>query len=447
MKAASRAGIVVAAVATLTLWCPELGAQDWAQFLGPDGDGTSTQTGLLREWPASGPEVLWTKSLGRGYGGPVIKAGRAYILDRDDAVGDVMRCIDMRTGEELWSYAYDSPGELPFPGSRSVPVVDERHVYSVGPNGDLYCIDINTRQPVWNKNVWTDFGGGDLPTWGISQCPVIYGDMLIVASQAPDAGVVAYNKLTGAVVWKTPSLGNIGYSSPVVLKLHGEDQIVFVNSSNNPFGGGGVEGTKGVVVGLDPRSGRELWRYADWDCHIQVASPADAGDNRLLIVGGYERGATMIRVEKAADGTFSTRELYTTLDFGDQTKPALIHNGHAYAQYFTNNKREGLVCMDLSDGTIKWKTGRNPNFDRGSMILADGLILATDGLRSLYLIEPDITAFKPIAKTDMLGEGGASMEGMSAVGGASQNWGPMALSDGRLLVRDQRGMVCLKITR
>jgi hypothetical protein len=294
--------------------------------------------------------------------------------------------------------------------------------------------------------VWKDFGGENLPIWGISQCPVIYGDLLVIASQAPQAGVVAYNKLTGDVVWKTPNLGNESYSSPKVLKIHGADQIVYVTSSTNPFGGRRGEKTMGNVVGMDPHTGNVLWKYSNWDCHIQVPCAVDAGDNRLLIAGGYERGATMIRVNRNADGSFDTSELFTTLDFGDQTKPPLLHNGYFYAQYYTNNKREGLVCMDM-EGKIRWKTGRNPNFDRGSLILADGLLLATDGLKTLYLIEPDPTAFKPIAKASLLGEGGASTEGMSAVGGASQNWAPMALADGKLLVRDQGRMLCLKVTQ
>jgi len=428
----------------------DLKAQDWPQFLGPDRNHTSPQKGLLRSWPESGPEVLWSVNVGRGYGGPVVKNGNVYLLDRDDEEGDVMRCFDLQTGDELWKFSYDSPGELPFPGSRSVPVVDDRHVYSCGPNGDLYCIDIRTHRPVWQKNVWTDFGGKNLPTWGISQCPLIYGDLLVIASQAPDAGVVAYNKLTGDVVWQTVKLGSAtvtdNYVSPKVVKIYGEDHIVLVTSSTNTFRNQNANITMGNVTGLDPRTGNILWQYANWECHISVPCPVDAGDNRLLIVGGYERGATMIQINRKADGTFETSELFTTLDFGDQTKPPLLHNGYFYAMYRTNSKSDGLVCMDM-EGKIQWKTGRNPNFDRGSMILADGLILATDGLSSLYLIEPDPTAFKPISKAAPLREGGASTEGMSAVGGSTQNWGPMALADGKLLIRDQSRMLCVKVAQ
>jgi outer membrane protein assembly factor BamB len=440
---------ILIVITLLIASCQMITAQDWPQFLGPDRNSISPQKGLLRSWPESGPEVLWSVNIGIGYGGPVVKAGKIYLLDRDDEVADIMRCFSLQTGEELWKFSYDAPGTLPFPGSRSVPIVDDRHVYSCGTNGDLYCIDIQTHKPVWNKNVWTDFGGKNLPTWGISQCPLIYGDLLIIASQAPNAGVVAYNKLNGDIVWQTPKIGDAtitdNYVSPTVVKIDGEDHIVLITSSTNTFRSqGGV--TMGNVVGVDPRTGKILWQYSNWHCHISVPSAVDAGNNRLLIVGGYERGATMIKVNRKADGTFETTEVFTTEEFGDQTKPPVLHKGYFYAMYRTNSKREGLVCMNM-DGKIMWKTGRNPNFDRGSMILADGLLLATDGLSTLYLIEPDSTMFKALSKAAVLKEGGASTEGMSAVGGSTQNWGCMALADGKLIIRDQSRMICVKVIK
>jgi hypothetical protein len=198
------------------------------------------------------------------------------------------------------------------------------------------------------------------------------------------------------------------------------------------------------VTRIDLRTGKILWQHIGWDCHITSACAVDAGENKLLFAGGYNLGAMMIRVDKKSDGTFETVELFRTTDFGDQTKPPLFHNGYFYAMYRTNQKREGLVCMNM-DGEIMWKTGRNPDFDRGSMILADGLILATDGLQTLYLIEPDPTAFKPISKAAILREGGVPTEGMSTMGGSTQNWAPITLADGKLLIRDQNRMLCVKV--
>ena len=422
-------------------------AQDWPQYLGPNRNSMSDQKGILRSWPENGPEVLWTVNVGRGYGGPVVKNGKVYLLDRDDEVGDNLMCFDFSSGKELWNFGYEAPGSVMFPGSRSVPAVDGNYVYSCGHNGDLYCIDINTHKPVWNKNIWTDFGGDRLPIWAITQCPLIYGDLLIIASQAPEAGVVAYDKLTGDIVWKTPNLVNESYASPSVVKIDGEDHIVMVISSTNPIGNRELPQTLGNIVGIKPLTGEILWEYKEWECHISVPSAVDAGNNKVLVVGGYELGAVMIEVKKQADGSYGTTEVFRTEEFGDQTKPPLLIDGYFYAQYGTNSRRDGLVCMSM-DGKIMWKTKREPGFNKGSMILADGLILATDGAKALYLIEPDPSEFKPLASAEVLAEGGTNSEGIALrVGGSTQNWAPIALADGKLLIRDQNRLMCVKVAQ
>lgn len=121
---------------------------DWPQFLGTARNGVSMQKGILRSWPEEGPEVLWIAEVGIGFGGPVVKDGKTYLLDRDDGVGDKIRCLNLPDGKELWSFSYNAPGSVMFPGSRSVPIVDGNYVYSCGPYGDLYCIDITTHQPI-----------------------------------------------------------------------------------------------------------------------------------------------------------------------------------------------------------------------------------------------------------------------------------------------------------
>ena len=421
-----------------------LGA-DWPQYLGPNRNSTSTEKGILRSWPENGPEVLWTADVGAGFGGPVVKNGKVYLLDRNDKVGDTMRCFDLSSGKELWNYGYKAPGTVMFPGSRSVPIVDGNYVYSCGHNGDLYCININTHKPVWNKNVWTDFGGNELPIWAITQCPLIYGDLLILLSQAPGAGAVAYNKFTGDVVWKTPNLGNESYASPSIVKIDGKDHVVMVIASTNPIGHRELPQTLGNIVGIDPLTGKTLWEFKQWKCHISVPSAVDAGNNKVLVVGGYELGTVMLEVKKQADGNYAAIEVFRTEEFGDQTKPPILYNGYFYAQYGTNSRRDGLACMSM-DGRIMWKTKRDPDFNKGSMILVDGLLLATDGATKLYLIEPNPSGFKPIASAELFTKGGTKSEGIALrVGGATQNWAPLALSDGKLLIRDQSQLKCVKV--
>lgn len=421
-------------------------AQDWPQLNGPDRNGISPQKGILKTWPQSGPEVLWKVNIGIGYGGPVIKGDKAYLLDRDDKVGDKLRCFDMNSGKELWSFAYDAPGSVMFPGSRSVPAIDGNRVYSCGPYGQLYCVDTDTHKPVWNKNIWTDFGGERIPQLAISQCPLIYEDLVIVATQAPPACVVDYNKMTGEMKWKTASIGGTGYVSPMLVKISGENQVVMISASAR--GGFGQAGSGAKVVGIEPLSGKILWEYSNFQCSIPVPGVTDAGENRVFITGGYNAGSALIKIEKKSDGTYGVTEVFRNMEVGSHTLPAILYNGNFYMQCSTNEKKDGLVCLGM-DGQVKWKTGREPIFERGSLVLADGVILSTDGLTNLYLIEPTPAAFKPIASANVLGSGGTDTgdQMASRVGGATQNWGPVALANGKLLIRDQGNLVCVKVVK
>lgn len=410
-----------------------INAQDWPQFLGPERNSTSPQKGLLRSWPEKGPEVLWNVNVGPGFGGPVIKDGKVYLLDRDDNTGDILRCLDFSNGKELWRFSYNSPGTVSYPGSRSVPSLDGTRIYSCGQYGDLYCIDINTHKPVWSKNILKGFGGTKMPVWAISQCPLIYGNLLIVSySKDFDAGVVAFNKLTGDLVWKTEAIGNETYASPSVAKIAGEDHIVMVFSSTNTYMHQDAKISKGKIIGLKPQTGKILWEYKDWEDMVQVAPAFDAGEGRIVAVGGYELGVVMLKVVKNADGSWGVKEIFKHNNFGEHTKPPILYNGYFYGQFSTNSRRDGLACMSM-DGKVMWITRRAPSFDKGSMILADGLILATDGNKTLYLIQPDPAGFKPLASAEMLKMG--------------QNWSPIALADGKLLIRDQSQLKCVKVIK
>jgi outer membrane protein assembly factor BamB len=170
---------------------------------------------------------------------------------------------------------------------------------------------------------------------------------------------------------------------------------------------------------------------------ISCAPLTEAGDNKFLIVGGYERGSTLIQVVKE-NGKYVAKELFVQNEFGDQTKPAIFIDGHFYAQYGTNNRRDGLCCMDLN-GNVLWKTKRAPNFDKGSMIYVDGLLLATDGADALYLIDPSPEGYKQLAKADLL-KSDIATEGRG-------NWAPLALADGMLLIRNHSKMMCVKVTK
>jgi outer membrane protein assembly factor BamB len=474
---------IITVIAALSVAC--VFAADWPQYYGPKRDATSAEKGILRTWPKEGPKVLWTALVNIGYGGPVVSGGKVYLLDRDDKVGDNLRCLDFSSGKDLWNFAYDAPGSFNHPGSRSVPTVDGDFVYTCGQLGDLYCINTSTHKPVWHKNVWTDFGGGssvpssgqpgggsrggapaggpagapggapasggaapggappsgggaprggasasaELPRWGITQNPLIYRNLLIVASQTSQAGVVAYDKLTGELKWKSPVLpGGVGYVTPSIVKVGGEDHLVMTMASQ----GFGRNSSGGSVNGIDPLSGKVLWTYGGWQCMIPIPHAVDAGDGRMLITGGYSAGSAMIKVDKKQDGSYGVTELFKNADFGAHTQPPILYKDHFYAPYTINERSDGFVCMSM-DGQVKWKTGENPLFNKGGSILVDGLLLSTDGNTMLYVIDPDPSGFKPLASAVLLEQG--------------ENWAPLALVDGKLLIRDQKQLKCVKVTQ
>jgi outer membrane protein assembly factor BamB len=419
---------LVAVMVVLSVSCAF--AADWPWIYGPLKNSTSDQKGLLRTWPAEGPKVLWTAPMGAGFGGPAVKNGQVYLLDRNEEVGDNLRVLDLASGKEVWNFAYDAPGQFMFAGSRTTPTLDGDHVYTSGPLGDLHAINIKTRKPVWRKNIWKDFGGGsELPRWAIVQNPLIHGDLVIAAPQTSQAGVVAYDKLTGELKWKSAPLSGLpGYVSPQIIKIGGEDHLVMIMASV----GRGRTARDGSVNGLDPRTGKVLWTYTGWQCAIPVPQPVDAGQGRVLVTGGYGAGSAMFKVEKKGDGSYGVTELFKNLDFGAHTQPPVLHKDHFYSHYTINERSDGLVAMNL-DGQIKWKTDQKPAFVRGGSILVDGLLLTTDGNTKLYLVDPDPTGFKPIASVELLEPG--------------DNWAPLALADGKLLVRGQKQLKCLQVAQ
>jgi outer membrane protein assembly factor BamB len=404
-------------------------AADWPGVYGPARNNTSDQKGVLRSWPAEGPKVLWTAPVGPGFGGPAVSDGKVYLLDRDEAVGDKLRVLELSSGKELWSFAYDAPGKFMFAGSRTTPTVDGDRVYISGPLGDLYCLNTKTQKPVWHKNIWKDFGGADLPRWAVVQHPLIYGNLLIVAPQTSQVGAVAYDKLTGELKWKSaPLSGTTGYVSPSIVKVGGEDHVVVTMASV----GRGRTAKDGTLNGLDPKTGKVLWTYTNWQCPIPVPQPVDAGEGRVLITGGYGAGSAMFKVQKKEDGSYGVTELFKNPDFGAHTQAPILYKDHFYSHYTINERSDGLVAMAM-DGQIKWKTDQQPPFVRGGAILADNLLLTTDGSTKLYLVEPDPAAFKPVASAVVLEAG--------------DNWAPLALVDGKLIIRGQKEMKCLQVAQ
>lgn len=394
---------------------------DWPQFQGPNRNGTSPETGLLRAWPADGPRVVWEFPLGPGFGGPAVRDGEVFVLDRQDDARDVLRCLDLKTGKELWAYTHEAPGSVSYNGSRSTPTVTETHVFTVGMMGDFYCVNRATHELEWHRNLLEAFETG-LPGWGVTQAPLLYKDWAVVAPQAGRATVAALEQATGETVWEAKLGGGVGYVTPAVTTLCGVDQAIMVTA--------GEGGTVGVVGGVAMADGKVLWSYEGWQCKIPIVSPTPLPGDRVFITGEYGAGSAMLKIERDGDG-LTARELYKTDLCGSQIHQPLLIDGYLYLNSNGNRRSDGMTCMSL-DGERRWNTQRRPNFEKGNLLTADGMVYNLDGKSGiLHLIEPSPEGYKELAQAKVLD--------------GQKMWSPMALSDGMLLVRSQEVMKCLEV--
>lgn len=397
----------------LLLLAATASADDWPGFLGPRRDGISRERNLASSWPAEGPRVLWKADVGEGYGGASIMAGRVYILDRVPGKQDVYRAFDLTTGRELWRYAYDAPGQVSYPGSKSTPTADEARLYGVGPYGHFHCLDKSDGRVLWTKNLLSDYGS-QTPRYGFSQAPLLRGRAVIVAPQARQVGVTAFDRLTGEELWRSGPIGELGYGSPFLTTLDGVEQIVMLSQDQ--------------VTGLDPDSGRILWTRPNAPCRRRVTDPTPLGDGRFFLSGGYGAGSQMFRVQREGQA-WKVVDLYHTDKAGSQCQHVILSDGLLYLN--SNDKRGGLMCLD-PDGTIRWQTGTKPSFDIGNVLLADGKLIALDGATGvLRLVAADPAGYKELAAAKLL-------DGKNL-------WAPMALSDGKLLLRDHKEIKCVDL--
>jgi outer membrane protein assembly factor BamB len=401
-------------------------AADWPQYLGPARNAVAPEKSLARTWPAEGPKVLWAIPMGEGFGAPAVFGGQIYVLDRVGSDKDVARCLDLATGQEKWRTEYEAKGGNlgGFPGSRQTPSVDEQHVYTVGGYGHVKCFDRATGKEVWAADLQKDFGTR-LPMWGFAQSPVLYGDTVLLAAQSPQAGAVAFDKNTGKVVWKSEALpGSAGYVALTLTAIGGVDQVIAVSA--------GDRGPKGAVCGFDAKTGKKLWSYDGWQCKIPIPPVTPIGDGRFFITGEYGANSAMIQVAKEGEA-FVAKELFKTDKCESQIHPPILYKDYLYANSNGNSRHDGMICLDLQ-GNLKWKTGNEPNFEKGGILLADGLIYNLEGNNgTLHLIEPSPEGYKELAKAPVLKSGKERM------------WAPLVLVDGKLLVRSQEEMKCLDV--
>jgi outer membrane protein assembly factor BamB len=384
---------------------------DWPQLLGPARNGSSPEKGLLDSWPDKGPPVLWDREVGEGYSGPVIAGGRLVLHHR---VGDeeIIDCLEAATGKELWKHKTSTNYEDPLHkgnGPRSTPAIAAGHLYTLGPAGLLLCLRMEDGKKVWQRALLEDY---EVPPsfFGVGTSPLVEGKLVLVNVGGRDAGIVAFDKDTGKEVWKATGQG-ASYASPVAATIDGVRHVLFF--------------TREGLVSVDPANGSvrftKRWR-ARINTSVNAASPV-VFDGHVFLSSCYNTGAIVLRVMK--DGVEEVWNNDDALSCHFNTPVYL--DGYLYGFHGREDvPDEGgqLRCVEAKTGKVQWEA---PGRGVGSLLLADGRLIALKESGELVLFRPDAEKYREASRAAVL---------------SNPCRAHPALADGRLYGRDGRKLVC-----
>lgn len=392
-------------------------AGDWPQFRGANRDAISTETGLLREWPEGGPKVLWTTEVCEGFAGAAIRNGRVYFHDYDRKAKEWMvRCVSLDDGQEFWRFIDKKRIRANHGITRTVPAVDDKYVFSLDPKCVFHCLDAETGKELWRKKLVQEYKT-TIPAWYAGQCPLLESDRVIIAPGG-DALMVALDKATGEPIWETPNPDGfpMTHASVMPAEIGGVKQYVHT-TMKGPFG-----------VAAD--DGRLLWQFP-WKFNIAVpVSPLLISDGLIFLTSCYEATSVMIRVTRNGDA-FKVEKVFTIgpEEWNSETHTPIIYQDHLFA---VGKKRRGLfTCLD-KEGNRVWTSRDKASFGLGSYILADGMFFVMEGKTGmLRLLEANVSEYRELASAQLLR--------------GPEVWAPLALADGKLVVRDMARLICVQV--
>lgn len=397
----------------------------WPRFRGEDFSNIARRQPPLRNtWPPDGPPVEWALDLGEGHAGPIVHDGRVILLDYDETRhADALRCFSLADGREIWRRWYQVRIKRNHGMSRTVPATDGRFVVSIGPKCHVLCVDADDGAFRWGIDLVRQYAT-DVPLWYTGQCPVIDNGLAILAPGGSSL-LMAVDCATGQVVWETPNPDAWQMSHASVMPMDCLGRRAWVYTA--------LGGTVAVAADGDDR-GAVLWKSTAWDHAVISPSPVDLGDGKLFLTAGYGVGSMLLQITREGR-TFAAAPVYT-LDksrFACEQQTPILRDGHLYT-ILTNDAgpaRRQFACLRPDDGTLLWTSGKSERFGLGPFLLVDdrALILDDDGTLTMARVSPD--GYTMMARAKLL-------DGRDA-------WAPMALVDGRLLLRDWKRMLCLDL--
>jgi outer membrane protein assembly factor BamB len=385
-------------------------AADWYQYRGPNRDGISPDTGLLKEWPSSGPAVVW-KATGLGNGYSSISISGKHIYTMGDLSGSCcIVALNVSDGKIAWQSKISSEFKVDRPGSRSTPATDGKLVFSLSPSGDLACVDAAKGTLVWSKNLKKDFGGR-VGGWAYSESPLLDGMAVVVTPGSDSKGTVAaLNKTNGSVLWQSAELKDAAeYTSLVPADFGGVPQyVVFTQHS---------------VAGIHSKTGKVLWRADRRGSTAVIPTPVVSKDGFVFVTSGYGVGHNAFRVA-AAGGRFQVSEVYSGKQLAVHTGAIILIGDHVYGQ----DDGGQLRCMDLKTGKEAW-ANRSVG-GKGTLACADGMLVVRNEQGEVALVDANPESYKEKGRFK------------SERNGGDQGWAHPVIFGGKLYIRDWDTLTC-----
>lgn len=390
---------------------------DWPQWRGPNRDGVSAETGLLKEWPAEGPKLAWKiTGLGAGYSGVSVLDGKIYTMG-EDKESTYVRALDVKDGKLLWSTRIGkagAPGWGGFSGPRSTPTVDGDLVYVLGHYGDVSCLEAATGKEVWHKSLTGDFGGS-VPEWGYAESPLVDGNLVVLTPGGAKGCLVGLDKKNGSTVWQTAGFtDNAQYASVIVADIDGVRQY--------------IQMTDASVAGVST-SGKVLWK-AERKGNTAVIPTPIYFDHHVFVTSGYGVGCNLFKVAKTGDA-FSVEQVYAHKNFATHHGGVVRVGDYVYG----HSDAKGWVCQEFKTGKIVWS--ERSKLRKGSICSAEGMLYlrSEDEKGAVALVEASPTGFVEKGRFDQPDRSNKN------------SWPHPVVANGRLYLRDQDVLLCYDLKK
>jgi len=392
-------------------------AADWPGWRGPNRDGQSAETGLLQEWPAVGPRLLWRAAgIGAGLSSVAVVGDRIYTMGDKDGTQQVF-ALNKADGRIVWSARVGPPWDDEYAGPRGTPTVDGDLVFAIGTEGDLVCLEAKGGKERWRKSLPRDFGGSMSTMWKFSESPLVDGDRLVFTPGARDAALVAVDKRTGQTIWKAavPDLGPKGkdgaaYAGIVISNGAGVKQYVQLMGKG--------------LVSIRASDGKFLWGYNRIANDVaNIPTPLVRGDH-IFTSTGYQTGAALLQLILEGGGVVA-REVYflPASTFQNHHGGLVLVGDHVYAGHGHN---KGFpISLDLMTGKVAWGGDiRNAGSGSAALMYADNRLYFRYQNGVVLLVEATPSGY--------------SEKGSFTIPEVSHpSWPHLVVADGRLYVREQ----------